>query len=100
MKKTSIIVTSAHMLLSALVTGLLSFKDMPLGVVAGLTSIFIIISVLAAACGTMLGLKRAMRTWVVLMLAILVVPALMYYSQLLSLSGTTNGQNVIAGLLY
>jgi hypothetical protein len=101
MNKKFIIVVVLHMLLSVVLTAVGSVEDFPLGIVSGLTVVFILISLLAAASGTILALQNFRFAWAIaLLLAIVAVPALIYYSSLLSRGGLTIGQMIWAGLLY
>jgi hypothetical protein len=99
--KESVFLTVLNILLSTLASALSSLKDFPLGVVAGLAVEFIFISILGAAIGTILALKNFHRSWVLgLVLSVLAVLALIYYSRLLALGGLTLRQIFLAGLLY
>lgn len=93
----SVIVTLLNMLLA----GVGSLSNLPFDVVAGLTVVFIVISILAASVGTILAIIHFPKSWIIgLVLSILAVPALLYYSSLLALGGLTFGQIISAGFLY
>lgn len=55
--KKSVGVTLLNLLISALVSGIGSFTNIPLGVIADLTFIFICIAILGAVIGTILALQ-------------------------------------------
>jgi len=101
MDKKPIFVTLLNMLISAALTTIGSVSELPFGVMAGLTAIFVVIAILAAALGTILALMHFQRAWIIgLLLAIFTVPALIYYSRLLARGGLTLTEVISAGLLY
>jgi hypothetical protein len=99
--KESVVLTLINILLSAAASILGSIKEVPLGVVAGLTMVFIFIAILGAVSGTIVALQDFKRFWIVgLVLAVFTVPALIYYSSLLALGGLTPFQMYLAGFLF
>jgi hypothetical protein len=101
MDKKPVLVTLLNMLISVMLTTIGSVSELPFGIVAGLTAIFVIIAILAAALGTILALMRLRRAWIIgLLLSIFTVPALIYYSRLLARGGLTLTEVIFAGVLY
>lgn len=98
--KESLILKLINVLLSALATTLGSFKDFPLGVIAGMTAEFILISIIGALLGTILALKNFRRSWILGLISVLAVPAVIYYSYLLTRGGLNLAQILLAALLY
>jgi hypothetical protein len=93
----SVIATLVNMLLAAVGT----LKEFPLGVVAGLPVVFIVISILAGAIGTILAIVHFRKAWIIgLLLSIITIPALICYYTLLARGGLTLGQITAAGFLY
>jgi hypothetical protein len=100
-KKESVVLTLINILISALLSALGSFVNIPLGVIAGLTVVFICIAILGAVSGTILALKDFKRFWLLaLVFSVTAVAALIYYSYLLGLGGLSPFQIYLAGFLF
>ena len=100
-QKESVVLASINILISALVSGLGSFTNIPLGVIAELTVVFICIAILGAVSGTILALKDFKFFWLLaLVFSVTAVAALIYYSYLLALGGLSPFQMYLAGFLF
>ena len=81
--------------------GVGTLTEFPFGVVAGLPVVFIVISILAGAIGTILAIIHFRKAWMIgLLLSIFTIPALISYYTLLARGGLTLGQITAAGFLY
>lgn len=87
------------LLLNGILSSVGSYSTFPLDIIAGLEGISILIAIVAAALGTILGLKKFRHRWLVL-LGIGIVPALFTYTRILSQAGATHKEIQLCLFLY
>lgn len=90
-------------LFNALLSALVSYNKLPIATIAGLESESVVVAVIAAAIGTILGLQSISNKRLkiaLIIIGVLFVLALLYYRYILSYGGATTFEIGIAFLLF
>ena len=99
--KETIFLGLINVLLSAVASTLSSLNYFPLGVPAGLKIQFVLIAIFGAGFGTLVAVEDFRRKrLLVVMIPFLMVPAFMYYAQLMALGGLRLGERYLAAFIY